>query len=92
MVCKTLWNFSEGYVEHNASVTETFGEQEGEELLAVLREYVDLENDSEFTTNSDREYLWRSEFRDVGAHLLSRVNSMTSVMVPLQAPTNGAQS
>lgn len=88
MVCKTLWNFSEGYIEQAVSVSETFGEQEGEELLVVLGKYVDLDADTEFGGDQEREQLWRTEFFDVGQHLLNRVQSMSSALVAIDGPAN----
>merc|ERR1712216_100074 len=42
MVCKTLWNFSEGVAERNSSAIECFGEQECEVLIAELDDFIGM--------------------------------------------------
>lgn len=90
MVCKTLWNFSEGYVDQRASLSEAFGEQEGEELMAVLHEYTNMEDDPSLITDAARYQVWCDEFIDVGEHLLARVQGMANPLVPIQAPGDGS--
>jgi len=92
MVCKTLWNFSEGYIDQGASLFDTFGEQEGEELMAVLHEYASMEDDPSFVADAARYQVWSEEFADVGEHLLMRLQSMASPLVAIHAPGGGGDN
>lgn len=85
MVCKTLWNFSEGYVDQLAGLAHVFGEQEGEELMTILEEFLERGEQMREESHADVP-IWEDEFLNVGQHLLGRLKSMTTQFVPLGEP------
>ena len=72
MVCKTFWNFSEGAPD--ANYIAFFGEQESEELLVTLEQYLQLGTALEAEASLDFA-VWQDEFSNVGRHLLKRLTA-----------------
>lgn len=92
MVCQILWNYSDKIT----SSSETFGDQEALELMDILAQYLDediaLDSSELDAVESNlpdmlRE-MWESQFVPVGQHLLHRVKSHHTDLVPLELPSN----
>ncbi|BFZ09273.1 hypothetical protein BsWGS_12312 [Bradybaena similaris] len=90
-VCKVLVNYSCGI--HSSVMT--FGQMEAAELSDLLAEYLDKECalSESLASAADvemREYIedsWHDEFYQVGAQLLKRIESHSSPLEPLEAPS-----
>ena len=77
MVCKTLWNFSEGVSSHKyASAADCFGVLETEVLTRTLTDFVD--EDGLAHPNELVEAEWQHEFATVGTKLLQRINERSA--------------
>lgn len=91
MVCQILWNYSDKIT--NSS--ETFGEQEALELMDILTQYLDEDialdpSELEGAESSIPDVLrdvWESQFVPVGQHLLQRLKSHHTDLVPLESPS-----
>ncbi|XP_020605577.1 armadillo repeat-containing protein 2-like [Orbicella faveolata] len=91
MVCQILWNYSDKIT----SSSETFGDQETLELMDVLTQYLDEDialdpSELESMESSLPEVLrdmWEGQFVPVGQHLLQRVKSHHTDLVPLESPS-----
>ncbi|XP_028412719.1 armadillo repeat-containing protein 2-like [Dendronephthya gigantea] len=91
MVCQTLWN----YGESTCNVYEAFGEEETIVLTDLLREYLDEETAFDYVSSRKidpsvqtllRE-TWKENFELVGEHLLQKIESKESDLVPLEEPS-----
>ncbi|KAL9969241.1 hypothetical protein ACROYT_G021436 [Oculina patagonica] len=91
MVCQILWNYSDKIT----SSSETFGDQETLELKDILTQYLDedivldhSELDSMESSLPDvLRDMWEGQFVPVGQHLLQRVKSHHTDLVPLESPS-----
>jgi len=91
MVCQILWNYSDKIT----SSSETFGEQEALELMDILTQYLDEDvaldpSELEAAESNIPELLrdmWEGQFVPVAEHLLERVKSHHSDLVPLESPS-----
>lgn len=77
------------------SSSETFGEQEALELMDILTQYLDEDialdpSELEAAESNIPEVLrdmWEGQFVPVGEHLLQRVKSHHTDLVPLEIPS-----
>lgn len=91
MVCQILWNYS----DKMTNSSETFGEQEAIELIDVLTQYLDEDtaldtSELEAAESNIPEVLrdmWEGQFVPVAQHLLQRLKSHHTDLVPLESPS-----
>ncbi|XP_067050151.1 armadillo repeat-containing protein 2-like [Acropora muricata] len=91
MVCQILWNYSDKIT----SSTETFGEQETLELIDILTQYLDEDTaldpaGVEAAESNILEVLrdmWEEQFVPVAQHLLQRLKTHHTDLVPLESPS-----
>ena len=74
MICKTLWNFSDGVSNKYASASECFGDVCGN-LMETLTELLDEEQVAADAGDEGTLALWREDFLPVGQHLLDAMRS-----------------
>ncbi|CAH1229269.1 ARMC2 [Branchiostoma lanceolatum] len=90
MVCQTLWNYSEKIT----SSIDCFGEEETNQLIELLLEFLDEDVVMSVPEASDwdremKEYMqsvWRERFCPVATQLLDRVDSHHTDLEPLEPP------
>ncbi|XP_006815976.1 armadillo repeat-containing protein 2-like [Saccoglossus kowalevskii] len=90
MVCMTLWNYSEKITTSSLA----FGEQETNQLIELLEEYLDEETAIDVPSNADldeetKDFLksvWERDFCPVAHQLLNRVEKHHTDLVPLEQP------
>ncbi|XP_015772193.1 PREDICTED: armadillo repeat-containing protein 2-like [Acropora digitifera] len=91
MVCQILWNYSDKIT----SSTETFGEQETLELIDILTQYLDEDTalDPAGVETAESNILevlrdmWEEQFVPVAQHLLQRLKTHHTDLVPLESPS-----
>lgn len=91
MVCQILWNYSDKIT----SSTAMFGEQETLELMDILTQYLDEDtaldpSELEAAESNIPEVLrdtWEGQFVPVAQHLLQRLKSHHTDLVPLESPS-----
>jgi len=77
MICKTLWNFSEGLSDKYTSAGDCFGEAAAEQLAEALAEMLDEAVVSE--NCDDTQYsLWHAEFLPVAQSLMERFDALAA--------------
>lgn len=69
MICKTLWNFSDGVSEKYASASDCFGEV-CDNLMETLSELLNEDQVAAAAGDEETLALWREDFLPVGQHLL----------------------
>ncbi|XP_035677408.1 armadillo repeat-containing protein 2-like [Branchiostoma floridae] len=92
MVCQTLWNYSEKIT----SSIDCFGEEETNQLIELLLEFLEEDVVLGVPEASDwdremREYMqsvWRGRFCPVATQLLDRVDSHHTDLEPLEPPSD----
>ncbi|XP_078699487.1 armadillo repeat-containing protein 2-like [Branchiostoma floridae x Branchiostoma belcheri] len=92
MVCQTLWNYSEKIT----SSIDCFGEEETNQLIELLLEFLEEDVVMSVPEASDwdremREYMqsvWRDRFCPVATQLLDRVDSHHTDLEPLEPPSD----
>ncbi|XP_066275895.1 armadillo repeat-containing protein 2-like [Branchiostoma lanceolatum] len=92
MVCQTLWNYSEKIT----SSIDCFGEEETNQLIELLLEFLDEDVVMSVPEASDwdremKEYMqsvWKDRFCPVATQLLDRVDSHHTDLEPLEPPCN----
>jgi hypothetical protein len=75
MICKTLWNFSDGVSDAYVSASECFGEEVCGDLLHTLSELLNEEQVIASAHDEGTVALWREDFAPVGQHLLARMEA-----------------